>query len=245
MSIHRATLGVAALLAFGVLCNGGRNFQISPSWQGGWVSTGSLTATPQTLVLWVRPSVTNGSGKALLMTSGTTNHYQIAGINPALNRWYAGSRAGGSELYAASLTPPALNQWTHIAAVFASSTSRVIYVNGVPEGTNATSAAPTLTAMSLGIRCDGRFPHATSPSIFEGDLALAAIYNVALTTSEIEQLAGGGSPAKAIHPTKIRPQSLIAEWSLDGETAFERNSVGLPFFLTNLPARAAGPTIIR
>jgi hypothetical protein len=245
MSIPRATLGVAALLAFGILCNAGRNFLISPSWQGGWVSTGSLTATPQTLVVWVRPSVTNGSGKTLLTTTGAANHYQLAGISVGLNRWYVASRAGGSESYAASLTPPALNQWTHIAAVFASGTSRVIYVNGVPEGTNATSVSPTLTAMSLGIRCDGGFPNSGSPSIFEGDLALAAIYNVALTTSEIEQLAGGGSPAKAVHPTKIRPQSLIAEWSLDGGTAFERNSVGLPVFLTNLPARAAGPTIIR
>lgn len=238
------SIALAVTVAFGAVCHAARNFAISP-WQGGWVSTGSITATPQTLAVWVRPSVTNGSGKVLVTTTGAANHYQLAGISVGLNRWYVASRAGGSEAYAASLTPPALNQWTHIAVVFASATSRVIYVNGVAEATNTTSVSPTLTAASVGIRCDGGFPNSGSPSIFEGDLAFAAVYSVALTTSEIEQLSGGGSPGKAVHPTKVRPRALFAEWSLDGSTASERNSAGLPLFLTNLPARAASPTIIR
>jgi len=244
MKSARMLVLLAFLVAFASSGRAARNFAISP-WQGGWVSTGSLTATPQTFAIWVRPSVTNGVGKALLTTTGAANHYQLAGISVSLNRWYVASRAGGSEAYAASMTPPALNQWTHIAVVFASATSRVIFVNGVSEGTNTTSVAPTLTAASVGIRCDGGFPNSGSPSIFEGDLAFAVVYNVALTAGEIGQLSGFGSPGRAVHPTKIRPQSILAEWSLDGATAYERASVGLPLFLTNAPARAASPTIIR
>lgn len=243
MKAKRLLFLLAGVAALGSACHAARNFPASPL-RGGWVSMGSMTAMPQTLVLWVRPSVTN-STKALLTTTGAANHYQLAGLSSGLNRWYAASRAGGAESYAASSTPPALNQWTHIAAVFVSATSRQIWVNGSLEGSNTTSVTPTLTAATLGIRCDGAFPNTTAPSNFEGDLAFAALYGVALTAAEIGQLAGMGNPGKAVHPSKIRPQSLVAEWSLDGATAYERNSSGLPLFLTNLPAQASSPTIIR
>jgi hypothetical protein len=143
------------------------------------------------------------------------------------------------------VTPPALNQWTHLAATFGSSTSRVIWVNGVPEGTNATSTVPTLTNIGIGVRADGAFPNATTPAWLDGRLFWVGVYGAALTAPQIAQLSGGGNPALAVSPMRIRPDKLLLFFptTIPGIPAL--NMVGGTdsklILLTNNPAFLDGP----
>lgn len=150
-------------------------------------------ATPLTLAAWVRTDTTGGSGKSIVAVCGAGFHYQLLGQSTALGKWYCASRAGGSEYYAASTTSVSTGVWVHVAAVFASATSRAIFVNGVSEGSNTTSATPTLVRTAIGSRNDGAVPGAT-PSYFDGQIAHVAIWRAALAASQIAGLAAGLSP---------------------------------------------------
>lgn len=158
----------------------------------------STSPSPQTIVAWVYPSATNGVGRSVVSVGGANQHYNILGLSTGLGRWYCASRAAGSENYVASLTPPALNQWTHLAATFASSTSRVIWVNGVAEGTNTTWTVPTLTHIGIGVRADGAFPNATAPSWYDGDCSGWR------STPRTFQVRSPNSRAAAIHVWRCR-----------------------------------------
>lgn len=150
-------------------------------------------ATPLTLAAWVRADSAAGSGKALVCVCGAAFHYQLLGLSTALGKWYCGSRAGGSEYYAASTTAVSTGVWVHVAAVFASATSRAVFVNGVSEGSNATSTTPTLTRTAIASRNDGAVP-GSFPSYFDGQMAHVAIWGAALTAAQIAGLAAGMSP---------------------------------------------------
>lgn len=199
---------LALCLSFGAIAADGAVSLASTSTQGGYISL-STSASPQTIVAWAYPTVTNGVGRSVVAVGGANQHYNILGLSTGLGRWYCASRAAGSENYVASLTPPALNQWTHLAATFASSTSRVIWINGAAEGTNTTSTVPTLTNIGIGVRADGAFPNATAPSWFDGQLFWVAVYSAALTRAEIAQLSGGGDPRAAVSPLRVRPDRLV------------------------------------
>lgn len=86
--------------------------------------------------------------------------------------------------------------WYSLVGVFASSTSRTVYLDGVAATTNTTSATPTgTTTFSVGGRA-GVLP-------FSGSLADVALWNVALSADDINALAAG------VSPLLIRPDALV------------------------------------
>ncbi len=200
--------------------------------QYGEIASFSLTASPCTLAAWVKSASTSGSGKSILAVCGAGFHYHLIGQSIALGKWYCASRAGGSEAYAAGTTAPTTSDWVHVCGVFASSTSRVLYVNGVNEGSNATSTAPTLSKLAIGIRSDGATPAAT-PSWFTGQIAEAAIYSAALDAAQVASLAAGASPII------VAPASLVFYCRLLGEASPEPNLLGAAVSLTGSPAKGA------
>lgn len=200
--------------------------------QYGVIASFTLTASPCTLAAWVKASSTTGSGKCILSVCGAGVHYHLIGLSTALGKWYCASRAGGSEAYAASTTAPITTDWVHICAVFASSTSRIIYVNGVNEGNNTTSAAPTLSNLAIAIRADGATP-STTPSWFAGQIAEPAIYSAALDAGQVASLAAGASPLI------VAPASLAFYARLLGEASPEPNLRGTAVTLTGSPAKGA------
>lgn len=200
--------------------------------QYGNIASFSLTASPCTLAAWVKTTSTSGSAKSILAVCGAGFHYHLIGQSTALGKWYCASRAGGSEAYAAGTTAPTTSDWVHVCAVFASSTSRVLYVNGVNEGSSATSVAPTLSNLAIGIRSDGATPSAT-PSWFTGQIAEAAVYSAALDAGQVASLAAGASP------TIVAPASLAFYSRLLGEASPEPNLRGTALSLTASPAKGA------
>ena len=81
------------------------------------------------------------------------------------------------------------NQWHHIAAVFDRDAGAQIYIDGNPDGALADISDNTgsiVTADSLGIGC--KEITGVPSNFFDGTIAEVAIYNRALTTSEVKQL---------------------------------------------------------
>jgi hypothetical protein len=101
--------------------------------------------------------------------------------------------------------------------VFASTTDRRIYLNGANKGTNATNiAAPIVTNTAI-----GAYKYTTIYyDDFDGYLAEAAMWIVALTDDDAVVLAAGYSPLL------VRPEALAAYWPIIGRTNPEIDLVG-------------------
>jgi len=100
-----------------------------------------------------------------------------------------------------------LNQWQHVTGVFSAVNARRVYLNGVAGTAETTSlSVASVDRMLIGAweRLGGWLAY------FGGAVAEAAIWSVALSDSEISQLAGGFSPLL------IRPQDLVVYWPLGG-----------------------------
>ncbi len=86
---------------------------------------------------------------------------------------------------ATSTTAINTSQWSLVTAVFTSSTSRTIYVNGWSPITNTTSAT---FSTSTNRRNIGRFADSTPSNYFSGCMDDVRIYNTALTAWQIYDL---------------------------------------------------------
>lgn len=89
--------------------------------------------------------------------------------------------------------------WGHSAGVLVNDSERHVYVNGTLAGSDTTARTPnaaSINSIYIGAEPDG------SPT-FDGKMAHPAIWNVALTATEIAMLAAG------VSPLAVRPQSLV------------------------------------
>lgn len=99
------------------------------------------------------------------------------------------------------------NTWHHCVGVFASSTSRSVYLNGGGKGTDTTNSTPSgVNRLNF-----GRMYY--SGSLFgnmSGRIAMAGLWSVALGDDEAAALAA------RYHPRLVRPASLVSCWDLGG-----------------------------
>lgn len=94
------------------------------------------------------------------------------------------------------------NEWAHVAAVFTSSSSRTVYLNGAAAATDTTTVSvAAITQIRIGCVTQV-YSTGNDGAFFNGDIADVGIWNVALTAAEIASLAAG------VACSKIRPQSL-------------------------------------
>ena len=183
----------------------------------------------------------NSASAILLSVDTTTNAFERVQVN------FVGALAGDpiylSAVNAAGAAADAVgsgfatNTWHHIAAVVASSTSRVLWVDGVARVTNTTSIAVNgLNQVAIGARKNTSYG-----TFWTGGIAEVAIWSAALTDAEIASLASGAAPFM------IRPASLVFYAPLTGrETSTEWNLYGSAVSLTNAPtASILHPRIYR
>ncbi len=105
--------------------------------------------------------------------------------------------AGTTEAIAGAVT---VNTWHHTAAVFASDTSRTAFFDGSAGSEDTASQTGSITPDRISI---GRAGDSSPDNYFSGRLAEAAVWDVALTATEIASLSKGYSPLF------IRPQNLV------------------------------------
>jgi len=131
-------------------------------------------------------------------------------------------------------TSPGLITWYHVAAVFASNTSRQMYLNGVQEGTSAVavSLAGTMTDTRIGNIC----LNLTGFTML-GAISMAAVWNAALTAPEILALSQG------ISPKLIRLSALKGYCRMLGGFSPEPDLIGGSWTLVGAPTYSADPRI--
>lgn len=177
-----------------------RGFTIASSQELRNATLAAATAAPLTMACWFRPSdVAGGTSKILMALDDAASEF-FALQSIATTGACRATVTGG--FVATAPGTPSNGVWAHVAGVFVSSTSRFAYLNGAigAEGTDAST--PVVTQTRLGAL------HGTA-QFTAGDIAEAAIWNVALNASEIQQLARGYSPLL------VRKSSLVAYWPLN------------------------------
>jgi hypothetical protein len=158
-----------------------------------------------TIACWVYPTAVQNDRAAIGVGDGGTHRnamqHNIASGVPQMAAVSGGSgtlRTTGSSSSYGGGTP--VDQWTHCAGVFNSSTSRTIYVGGILRATNSLDCGSqnNFTEILIGAR------RATTISLYyTGRLADVGIWSVALDAAEIASLADG------MTCDKVRPQSLV------------------------------------
>lgn len=136
----------------------------------------------------------------------------------------------GGTLVRSEIAEPAMNTWHHGLAVFASSASRTIYLDGNAGTTETTDCPVVLTDTWVGVTNEGSVSNA-----WNGYLAEAAIWNTDLSAEQATLLAQGMSPRY------IAAANLVGYWPICGSSVgSEPDKSGLGNDLTitgSLPGR--------
>lgn len=172
-------------------------------------ASAGVTAEPLTIAAWFYP--TRNTARTVIVSLADT-----FGNNAGLQMFYAlvedGTVAGDpiaatkqdgnvTAADAFSTTGFSTNSWHHGCAVFTSTTSRTIYLNGGSSATNTTTVNTNASTVDkTAIACLGR---STNVAFFQGRVAEVGIWNVALNAEEAASLA------KGITCDKVRPNALV------------------------------------
>lgn len=161
-----------------------------------------VTSAPFTVSYWVNPDINCVIGMSISVirnTAGTDafTNFLGANSNPNPNPTLGYIQAAGSgDVFGAvgASNTNNIGSWVHCACVFASTTSRTAYRNGVSVGTNNTNRSPSgINEFRIG---------ATTNSL-DGKLADFALWDAALTADEISSLAKGFA-ARRVRPTSLK-----------------------------------------
>jgi hypothetical protein len=171
-------------------------------------TSATVPAAPLTLAAWFYYTGPEDdyASHFILSTGRTVDQYEYHTLGMSAsspdNILYAASEYRGTS--GSSQTSPFSNDvWYHGAGVFASATSRIVYLNGI-AGTEDTTSVTEPANEEVRI---GRKPRA-AVLWWDGRLAECAVWDVVLTAGEIKCLAAG------VSPQHVRPQSLAGYWPL-------------------------------
>jgi hypothetical protein len=166
------------------------------------------TAAPLTFAVWAFcTDAANSQDVVSIGNSAGTDFFALnfggsAGADPVR----ALTRQGGTTAIASTSTNYSANTWHHGCAVFAAANDRRAFIDGGSKVTETTSATPA----SLNITRIGQRGSNAASTNFSGRIAEAAIWNVALSDTEVAALARG------IAPPTIQPAALIGYWPIWG-----------------------------
>lgn len=149
------------------------------------VGAAVVASTPLTLCGWFMSDGDANSQEILsVCNSAASGDGWRLNINGATQVVRAITSASGANRLAATTAQFNANQWYFAAAVFASSTSRIAYLNLAASTEETTSAMPTTpTATSI-----GRLEFLTPINHFSGWLSDLRVYNRALSAAELAEL---------------------------------------------------------
>jgi hypothetical protein len=169
------------------------------------IAAAIVTATPCTLVCWVKASSINVNLSSILQIADDTggqNNFRLQTGDGASQVVVANSRAASSSSEASSTLGISDTTLWHLAtARFISSTSRAADLDGSNRGDNTTSSTPVSLAITrAGLRVGG-------DAGFAGRLAHMAVYNVALSDAQISAL-------RTTTPASVLPGNLVAYWPM-------------------------------
>ena len=217
---------------------------------------------PFSYACWSRRTAavsTQGSVMSMGSSAGSNNwhdfqHYDWGGGSHVA---VAGSRiSGGTPAYAnRSAVTMLADTWYPTVCVFASATSRTVYINDTTAGTNSTNLTAFTGSTNSINGADGRFAvgiKAENDGIyrFTGNVAHLAVWNKALSTAEIAAFMAGGNPLTIAN--EAGNDHLRAYWAERfedvGGTIYYKDESGNGYDLTLLSGATedtvtVGPTV--
>jgi len=203
--------------------------------QYGTVDSAAFTSYPASMTAWVQLESTHIGAIVLVLDKDVTNAWTELIVNGTFE---ARSRSNAEGIDSATgTTTPELGRWYHVAAVYASTTSRKIYVNGILEATNTATNTPTgYDRTSIGMTRDS-----TPSTPFDGLIDDVRIFNVALTDTEVAGLyhaniAPGTAPVGHYKMNTGSGNTLTD----DGSNGFDLDMTGHAGTWTTIPTDASG-----
>ena len=172
-------------------------------------SAAPVTAEPLTICAWFYP--TRNTARTVIVSlcdttggaPGSQMFYALIEDGTAVGDPICATKQNGVSVVAEAVSTSGFstNSWNHGCAVFTSTTSRTIFLNGGSSATNSTNVTTNInTVDKTAIGCLGRSPNT---AFFQGRVAEVGIWNAALTAAEVASLA------KGMTCDKVRPQSLV------------------------------------
>jgi len=143
------------------------------------------TALPITFMGWIYNGSSTANGRVLCAADeATDNEWLLLYVDNSTGFANATSTAGGVQVSATGTTD-CRNKWHQVTAVYESTTSRKVYVDGRLEGTNTTSNSPnfsTFDSVAVGVLQRFNLLFGTQT------LSCLSLWNRALSPSEIRWL---------------------------------------------------------
>jgi len=160
-----------------------------------------ITAAPFTMACWFNPlSATLGGVLMAIGNSAGADRFQLTANGDIVNDPITFYAQRGAANGTSSATGYILNTWQHAAGVCSGVTSRSVFLNGAQKNTNLTSVIPaSLNSIVIG----ARWSAGARGGFFDGRIAEAAVWNVALTDDEVISLSKGFAPY-LIRPSNLR-----------------------------------------
>ena len=188
-----------------------------------------------TLACWFNPNdISDRSLVSILNTGAPSDNAFVLHTSSGDTLVHASvANGGGGTGSAASGGTVTTGAWHHAAATFFSTTSRNAWLNGVGGATDTTACANPTGPNQAGLSAGG-----LGQTYFNGAIAEAAIWDVALTAAEIATLARG------VSPLLVRPGSLLAYWPVYGTQSPEPDLKGAAALtITGTATAAAHPRV--
>lgn len=167
------------------------------------VNAAPVSSGPLTLFAWARPVASREQTILEVGEAGQITGIRLQGNIANLARCEINDDDDdGSVGNASGFTN---DVWHSVCGVFHSTTSRFCYIDGLTAGEGTFEVAwPT----AMDVTMIGVENAATLVTPFEGGIAEAAIWNLALTLAESDMLAAG------MTPLMVRPDALVGYWPL-------------------------------
>ncbi|MHC4475710.1 MAG: LamG domain-containing protein [Planctomycetota bacterium] len=204
-------------------------------------SQSAVTGPPFSMACWFNTSNLTDSMVLMCMANSAshTNLYNLlASGNIAGDRVRAQSRDSSGSVFAETSSGFSVDTWHHGCGVWVSTNERRAYIDGGNEGTYLANKSPT----GIDVVSVGRVSDASPGGYYDGLLAEAAIWDSALSESEVAVLAKGYSPLF------VRPESLVMYWPLVRESDGENEDIdkvgGYDLVDYNGPGDAAHPRVL-
>ena len=202
-----------------------------------------VTALPITIAGWFKATVDTAT-QCICIVRRSDSYGYISLVFDGSNAYAngAGKVVADSGGLATACTAGAITDtttWHHLALVYASSTSLIAYLDGIPG--SAISPGFSIGAVS---ETDGGIFLPTY-SVLNGAISDVAVWNIALTGGQITSLAGTGGGAGAAIPSSVAASNLAAYWPLTGASPEPDSPTNTyPWTVEGTMAYVAGPLTV-
>lgn len=164
-----------------------------------------ITTYPFTISAWVKPDRITGTQGIVFKGRSTANN-RYFGINLNNATFQITARNTTARTVNGTISAE-VGQRYHVVGIFASATSRTIYINGVQGGTSTNSV--TLDTTTPQHRTVGRYA-GTTTNYFSGAIDEVRVYNKVLTSGDIQNLY---MKKPSFVPKTIYSSTPVLDWA--------------------------------